>query len=371
MIILLTISCVNADNPLEDDGNIYISPTGSASGNGTRDNPFPDLNTAISNLNTSKNNTIIVMEGVYKGSSNTQVNINVNNLTIKADTNTKPIFNFEKGTNNYITIKSSNIQIDGLTFTNFANYPLYLYNSKNFSIYNSLFTNGTNSAIYISNYNNKTRIENCTFKNINDTSSTYGIISSISYSNNTIIINNTFINNSANLGAIFLNQANGTNQIENNTFINNSAITSAGAIYSTTSNLEIKNNYFINNTAEEYGGAIYILNSKNVSLDNNTFINNTAKQAGAVYIRIAQDSLTNYCENINITNSMFIENTADIGGAVVIETPNTTVANTTFIKNKATRYSGGGLIITYLIYYIRSVRYTSFILSISESWNSF
>lgn len=307
-----------------------------------------DLNTAINNLNTSKNNTIIVMDGVYTGTGNTRLNIALSNLTIKADINANPIFNFGKVTSNFLSFKGSNININGLTFTNFSNYPIFLLNTNNFRIYNSLFQNGDNVAIFISNYNNNTRIENCTFKNNNCTSyvANYGIISSISYSNNTIIVNSTFINNTASYGAIYLNYVNGTNLIENNTFINNSAKISGGALYSTTSNLEINNNYFLNNTANEYGGAIYILNSKNISLDNNTFINNTAKQGGGAYVKIAQDTLTNYCENINITNSMFIENTADIGGGLVIETPNSTVINTTFIKNTATRYGGGGLIIS-------------------------
>jgi len=166
----------------------------------------------------------------------------------------------------------------------------------------------------------------------------------------TTINNSTFVNNNAtSSGTVYSAFPNFA--VSNSTFENNTAGKDGGALYiegktrySTSNNAitSITNTTFNNNSAVN-GGAIYTYKMYDSILDNDTFTNNTAVIGGAVFIdypRGKQDK----SQNNAITNSNFENNSAEMGGAVVIYSSDSTVSNSTFTNNNATRYGGGAVI---------------------------
>ena len=123
----------------------------------------------------------------------------------------------------------------------------------------------------------------------------------LSYVDNSIISNTTFVNNNATSGSgggacLFY----GTNvSITNTTFKNNKANEcGGGAYFYSSSNASITNTTFTNNTAEYYdGGGAYLRNSDNASIINTKFDKNTAFNGGGAYL----DS----SDNVTIKNCLF------------------------------------------------------------------
>ena len=187
--------------------------------------------------------------------------------------------------------------------------------------------------------------ENCSAK---DGSAAY---LSPEYSGNTYtasINNSTFVNNNATgSGTVYSAFPNFT--VSNSTFENNTAGNDGGAIYisrypsSSNAIVNISNTTFNNNSAANNGGAIYTYKMYDSVLDNNTFTNNSAVIGGAVFIDYPRNG-NDKSQNNSITNSNFENNSAEMGGAVVIYSSDSTVSNSTFTNNNATRYGGGAVI---------------------------
>ena len=243
---------------LTAEHNWYVNGSKNSSGDGKSETTaFKTLKEAINNA--SDNDTIIIASGQYKGTDNTNLEIN-KNLNFMKLGDKRVIFNAEMKSRIW-TITATSINITGLMFINgnageenggaiyFKNIPT---NSNiNAEFFNNVAVNGAGGAIF--------------FKyDINNTFPTF--------QGN---ITGSFINNLAqNGGAIAFNGIDGN---LNATFIGNSATEVGGAIYfnkhDVTGNLT---GIFINNTATtNIGGAIYMQNSANLNVIRDCiFINN-------------------------------------------------------------------------------------------------
>jgi len=134
---------------------------------------------------------------------------------------------------------------------------------------------------------------------------------------------------------------NGGNEtvILNSQFINNTAYQHGGAMDNVAgNNVTIRNSSFLNNKAETTsGGAIYIHDNDKFEIDNCEFINNSAKTDGG--------AIFNYGNNTYIHNSNFTDNKGTMGGAIYnYQNTNTTVENSSFRDNIATKIKSGGAI---------------------------
>lgn len=100
----------------------------------------------------------------------------------------------------------------------------------------------------------------------------------------------------------------------NNVIRNNGNITTGyGGVYTDRSNSIIKNNSFINNKAQN-GGAINAGGtggSWNITIENNTFLNNQAYSGGAI-------ALGSYNLAMSVSNNVFKGNIANVGAALSI-----------------------------------------------------
>ncbi|WP_455645722.1 C1 family peptidase [Methanosphaera sp.] len=183
------------------------------------------------------------------------------------------------------------------------------------------------------------------------------------YNSTLILSNNSMINNSAVYRAGILDAYNITLLCENNNIINNNA-QYGGVFYLNTSITEIKNTIFTNNSAA-YGGAIYYDYETFNRIENTSFINNTAKNWGGALgiinstlvinnVRFNKNNINQttgtggaiYSENtgIYIDKSQFIENKAPSGGAITqLSNEITSITNSVFTKNNATRFYGGAI----------------------------
>lgn len=99
----------------------------------------------------------------------------------------------------------------------------------------------------------------------------------------------------------------------------------------------ISRNKFEDIVVKTDGGAIYLGNPGNVSVEKNTFaeikVNSEDGEGGAIFYR----------ENENdkialIENNTFVQNSAKIGGAISWKNKSPTLANNSFVDNKADTY---------------------------------
>ena len=268
------------DENLKSSDEIYVNSSITENGDGSKDNPFKDMKSAI---NKSENgSTIYIAPGTYSGLNNTNLTI-TNSLNIMNWTNGDVIFDGEQ--KNWIFRIFNNINIQGITFINSNDSAIYI-SKGNSAISNSIFAN--NSAKY---------------------SQSWG-------------------------GAIFIDNSNFT--IFNCSFVNNSAKyeeAEGGAIYSYKSNLTIFNCSFVNNYAKEYGGAIYSYES-NLTIFNCSFMNNSAEYGGG--------AIFNIYGNFTVSNCSFVNNSAGVdGGAICIgSSDNSTIFNCSFMNNSVKMYGG-------------------------------
>ncbi|MDR0911143.1 MAG: hypothetical protein LBM96_00905, partial [Methanobrevibacter sp.] len=207
-------------------------------------------------------------------------------------------------------------------------------NFINITFINGLSNQG--SVFYNGNSQNSLNFNNCTFINNSATQLNGG---AIDCAGNLSIINSKFINNTAeNMGGAIHHESNGDSTIlfnvEDSYFENNHAGSHGGAILTWSNNLMIKNSIFINNSASSLdyvllGGAIGSFMAKG-TVDNCSFENNSADRGGAIYG--AEKVINSYFNNNNAENgsaiyaskivngSTFINNHASFGGAIYIPT---------------------------------------------------
>ena len=248
--------------------------------------------------------------------------------------NSAPEGSSQKLTQNYAPQKNINVEktitIDGAGHTIDTGNGKIEMSKGTVTLKNIIFTNGnSNSAISIFG-TAKCIIDNCTFKDGEDTAVLNNAYTTLTISNS------RFIHNSAKVsgGAIYTK---GMLIVENSTFINNTSFNDGGAIYSQET-VELKNCIFSSNRASGergiHGGAIY--STGKVCVENSTFSDNHAQSVGGVIYANA---------NVVIEKSTFLRNTAgNNGGAIrVINDFTVSIEHSIFINNTASG-SGGAVV---------------------------
>ena len=214
----------------------------------------------------------------------------------------------------------------------YANENDVLINDSIF-IRNSAGKYGFGGAIYSSNKVKNTYINNCLFSNTssisNENSYASGYSGSAVYVNslNAVIMDSTFKDNYADVGAaICVYKDVDKAKIKNCTFIAN-AVKSCnylyghgGAICIYESNVSIECCDFLNNSADcrdfQYGdgGAIYMYKS-DLIIYNSSFRDNKADEGGVIY---SEDNYNSNVYNLYIYNSSFFDNCArEVNGGTV------------------------------------------------------
>ncbi|WP_405284380.1 right-handed parallel beta-helix repeat-containing protein [Methanobrevibacter sp.] len=275
------------------------------------------------------NDTIIYLEpGKYTGTSEIKIN-SINNLKIIGNST---ILDAEKKTRIINITDSTNITLQGITFTNAtANIggAIYLENSANCKVADCIFTNnnGIIGGAIGGYYSPNGTITNTTLTN-NTATQSGGAISWYE-SPNGIITNTTLTNNTATSGgAIFWGTSdNGT--ITSNIFTNNNATYDGGAIRWYESPNGIITNTTLTNNNATFGGAIVWFNSPHGKITNTTLTNNNANQHGGAIEWYNSP-------NGKITNTTLTNNNATTGGAITwLSSDNGTITSSIFTNNNA------------------------------------
>lgn len=394
----------SSDYDVLSAGNSWYVKEGSTGGDGSQDNPYGNLKSALDNVNLNEGDTIYILKGTYKGTSNTGLTIAKSNLKIVAadsnvifdGENSRQIFKITgdnivvkglkltkgKSTNGgALNIDGNNVCIDGCTLTsNNANTgrggAIYIANHANISIINSNIN--SNKATYmgggIYNLAPNTLIANCSF--YNSISKNGGGI----YSTNKIKIINATMGSCKNDivstfgGAINLNGADASYSVIDNVSFSSCYSDQGGAIALidcsdvTVQNCDIANSIGITSTgqAANSDGAAIWMSSPNTLIKNTKIHDSSAYGWGVVFITAnAKNSVFDNCTFLRnvatdylggaiytraagliINNSYFEKNhCGSNGGAIAfVSGTNTVLENTTFVANYAAR---GGAIYYY------------------------
>lgn len=187
------------------------------------------------------------------------------------------------------------------------------------------------------------RFTDCTFTDNASTThgGAVGCSGSTNYFTGCTFTGNEASGSSADGGAIFLQNAGASAEIDNCTFTTNSAGHYGGAVVQknnvTDGVLKITNSTFNDNTAN--GGGALLTWMGNITVENCSFEGNssTGTSGGAWYASFKTEV------NYNISGCYFGENTsAAHGGAILSTSDAATITNCTFYKNKITGKSSGG-----------------------------
>lgn len=261
---------------------IYVDDNGPGepAEDGSLSNPYDTIQQAVDIV--PAGGTVIVLDGIYTGTGNNQINFHGKALTLKTQNGPQSCiidcqfgsqaFYLESGETNDSVIQGFTIK-KGYAYQGGA---VYLSNAdpaiKDCIITESQ-TYGSNTgggAIYCSNAS--PLIENCTFTE----------------------------NYAYHFGGAVLLGAGSAPTIINSIFVSNDAGNAGGGMYITLSSPAIKNSRFTANTAVNAGGAIYSRESS-YSVTNCTINNNLTDGAGG--------GLYCYAVSADIRNSIFTENT--------------------------------------------------------------
>lgn len=302
LLFFLLVPFVSAqdNSTLEDSADFneyYVSVDGNLGGNGSADNPFSDIRTAI---NRSSSGDIIYLNGgTYSGTDNTNLNVAFSNLTIKAVDGQKVIID-GNNTNRIFSISEDYFTVTGITFNNTFALQGSCFDiwSRHVSISDCTFINNraasNGGAVFIRN--NFLTVDNCTF--INCSALTGG---AMHLEGARIVVSNcNFIDCSAGqAGAI--NWHRKSSYLYNSTFINCHAFDNGGAMAVNENTVVFSNITAINCSAAKNGGVIFGTELKG-SISNSKFINNSA-DAGSVF-------RTYFGCDFKLSNSTLLNNSA-------------------------------------------------------------
>jgi len=187
------------------------------------------------------------------------------------------------------------------------------------------------------------RIEGNIFKDNVSASFAGGALSLVTFSSITVtplVVNNTFVDNSASQGGA-VNILGSIDVIfEDNTFTGNASNNNGGAVYTAAGSAELTfiDNVFEENTAQNAGGALYLDNDGSTTLDSNMFVANSAKTGGGAIRASGVQALT-------LEGNVFQSNaTMSPGGALYASIVDSAIAivGNAFVNNSATA-SGGAI----------------------------
>ena len=278
-VFLLMLPMVSANNE-----TYYVGTNTTVDGQGTIDDPYNNLNLALGN--SGDNDIILINEGMYTGSNNTNLWVTSNNLLIKANGNA--VFTGPK----IFINNANNVTLSGLKFVNCTD--TVIWNFKDINLYNlSFYYNHAEDACCVESVRDATlEIDSCLFVENEVTMIDAGAVSNKGTGS---ITNSTFIANHAHRDGGAVRNYGGILTVFNCTFINNSAHDDidgsfGGAIYHWIGTLNVSECLFVNNSARDCGGAIHVCKGRmhtayaNMTIFNNVFINNYAKEGGAIYL---------------------------------------------------------------------------------------
>lgn len=328
-----------------NDYDVYFNASNSKEGNGSRENPYKNINTDINgrkaffangeySLSVSgvTLNTSIVGEsslGVIINGNNNYLNVknsgilSLNNLTIK-NTRIKVYNKLNCYGVNFIDCKNYNGYGSSIYGIKLNSNPAPSINLNYCNFYNSFASFG--GSIYLAN--GSLNINNTRF--VNSSSANYGGI--ISAVNSILSVNNSLFNCGLSLNDL----GGGIYGVNSNLTINHSNFTNCNSTFGTISVLEgtlnLYDSLFENNTAEFEGGAVFARYSP-INIVNSRFNKNTAINGGALYVDNGTTCI--------IKDSLFQDNTAsNIGGAIFSnENPVFIDSNNRFVNNMANNYS--------------------------------
>lgn len=304
---------------------VYISPTGSSSGDGSMESPY-DWDTAYSNVDDG--GTIYFLNGTYLNIKDKEIKKSINLIGVNDE-----VVLDNQGTANRFFLSYPNSQINvkicNLTFNNSG------------KLASSSFDGG--AIDFDSNIINLD-VKNCIFKNLKAAYAA-AFCFQVGSGSNLSVTNCAFINNTVvkDGGSIWIESGVGNVYFKNNVFINCSSA-NGGAIYfsGSVNDLKFDNVNFTNvQSTDGYGGGVYIGGDvTNLEVvDSNVFTSSSTKSGGAFMFNGAITSLT--WNNVNFTNAKITKDNY-YGGAVYFKSipDNSIFNNTNFIKCSATKYGG-------------------------------
>eukprot|EP01096_Ripella_sp_DP13-Kostka_P014426 TRINITY_DN650_c0_g1_i6.p1 TRINITY_DN650_c0_g1~~TRINITY_DN650_c0_g1_i6.p1 ORF type:complete len:332 (-),score=171.72 TRINITY_DN650_c0_g1_i6:61-1056(-) len=210
------------------------------------------------------------------------------NLTV-----TNSVFLQVKNAISYLAFSTSQTKVDNCTFLNIQGYGLRsTYCVSPITITNSHFQGGRQSAIY--SYSCPMIVDNCSF--ISNSDPLFGAAIFVNISSTFSINNSEFSYNIARSGGAIFEGYITLLTINNSNFFQNEA-SNGGAIFAD-SYMNLTNSYFYGNMAQREGGGFYCSNGQNV-LRNVTFNGNGAPSSPA----FGCYGCPTYGSDINIINS--------------------------------------------------------------------
>ena len=263
-------------------------------GDGSQFNPYRDL----------KSDRIVDNSKVYFANGSYELNsqISAKNLIMIGSNPSNTSIEYNRG--DYGFSSSSALTILNLTLINCR-----IENTGDFTASNTIFKDAYQGAILSSSKTSKVTLNNCTFSNnYQSSTSSYG-------------------------GAISLR---GGNLTINDTLFANNYASGGGAIYVNNGRLNIFNSLFMGNYATDLtGGSIRIENDAHVLIENTRIWDGYSKEdaAGAIYLKNSYLK-ADYLEVANCSSTF--------GGAIVSLDSNLTLSN--FVgKNNRAKYDGGAI----------------------------
>jgi predicted outer membrane repeat protein len=165
----------------------------------------------------------------------------------------------------------------------------------------------------------------------------------------TAVSNSSFIGNAAVAfgGAVFYGK--GSLSVLNSEFDSNSAGNDGGAVFQAKGTATLQHNVFAGNRAVSAGGAVAV-QAVAVAAENNTYRHNSAGElGGALFIAVCREEVTTgiACDGTAAVckhaHSVFLNNSADQGGSVYQRGGTLTLSDSVFSSNTALRSAGGAI----------------------------
>ncbi|WP_405310334.1 C1 family peptidase [Methanobrevibacter sp.] len=325
------------DSKLESSNAIYFDASAKSNGDGSKSNPYKNINQNTLNKYTNSANTLTA----YFANGNYNLNYNFiikspnvvfigsENTVFKSVLSNK--YDFE-------IMENANLKLANITF-----YNINIINHGTLNAYNSDFIASTsftglnapktyNTSKYDSSYGGviicdpignsrpSVYLENCVFYN----NSAY-CGGAISLKNSQLTVNNSqfHLSEAKRKGGAFYGLNSDINIFDSYFSINNA--TYGGVIYSEKCDINLKNTNLYLSVAESFGGAIASKYS-NIDIDSCSFdlYGSFTDSGGAFY---------NFKGNLNINNSKFYRGKAEFGAAVCNLQSNLTILSSIFKNN--------------------------------------
>ena len=324
----------------DGSSTIYINPNAESSGDGSQESPYNTIQEALDNIDSGNENTLVLMDGIYKGDSNTNLDI-PGNVLITASGN--PTVDFENTAKSW-NFEGSNVVLSGITFINAANSNAIINaagNVNNYTIKSCTFKDNINSTLLNLSNVDDINIQGCTFtSNLATADGKYSIIAD--NANNITLQNNNVKYNSYATSGAFINANNAKDiSIRNNEFDGIMSFGDGGVVYlnNASGGIVVYNNLFINPRTDGTGGFLYInaANTDEISISKNTFFGSAytdTKEGQAIYLSSSNSN------NISVIDNEFERlYSTDKGGAISILSSNDKFVN---IEDNNFEYSRSG-----------------------------